>query len=158
MPIALRFPIFQLIADLLVHQGLIGAVDPFADGLDFFGQWHLICIDRREIGHLRISNFSHACGQSLSALTAKFPMLRNNGFRALPGNKVFHRLHFSLSIGDKMVNRDHHGHTKTLEVFNVTAQVRTTGFHRLHILGAEICLRDTTIHFHRPHRGHQHDS
>ena len=85
-------------------------------------------------------------------------MLRHNCFGALPGYKVFYRLHFSLSIRDKMVDCDNHRHAKALQVFDVASQVRATGFHRVHILNTKIRLRNSTVHFHRANRRHQHHS
>ncbi len=47
---ALTFPQAQLIADFLVGQNFIGAVDALGDGFDLFHQAHVIRIECLELG------------------------------------------------------------------------------------------------------------
>ena len=50
MPIALRFPVFELVKDFLIHYRFIRPVNLFTDGLHLVCQGHVICIDRGKIG------------------------------------------------------------------------------------------------------------
>ena len=154
MTVSLLFPDAQLVADLLVHQRLVGAINALGNGLYLICKAHFIRIDRGEIRHVRIGNLGHACCQIRRSFGPQLPVTRQDRLGALTLDKVLNRLNFGVRIGDKMVDCHNNGYAKGFQVLDVTAQVRTTFLNCRDIFWAKIRLGHPTVHLHRAYGRH----
>jgi hypothetical protein len=62
--VARGFPGLQLVADALVGDHLIGAVDALGDGLDLLEQRHVVGIERREVAAADLGQLDHLVARS----------------------------------------------------------------------------------------------
>ena len=151
------FPLAKLVADALVGEHLVGAVDALGNGLDLFEQRHLVGIDRREVADFGIGDLGNPRGQCLGTLATKLPVTRDDRLASLLGNIVLKRLHLGVGIAEEVVDGDHDRNAKALEVLDMTAKVGAAGFDSGDIFGAEIGAGNTAIHLHRADSGDKDD-
>src|SRR6056297_3101134 len=156
--IALIFPEPQLVADLLVGQNLVGAVDALGDALDLLEEAELVLVERGELRGAAVGHLGDLRGQLGRAFRAQLPVAADDGFRALRDNVVLHGLDLGLSVMHEMVDRHDDRHAEGLEVADVATEVGAALVHGLHVLLAEIGLGHTAVHLHGADRGYKHDA
>ena len=77
-------------------------------------------------------------------------------FNAVGFAIFFHRINFSIGIGDEMVDGHGNRHAELFHVFNVATQVGKALLEDINIGHFQIFLGRTAVHFKRPHSGHDH--
>src|SRR5439155_232716 len=147
------FPGMQLVADRLVGDRLVAAIDALDDGVDLLEQRHLVGIERGELRGAGFGDLDDLPRQDLDAGGALRPVLAQDRLGALRLDEVLHRLDLGLGIGGEVVDRHHRRHAELLHVLDVAAEVEAALPDRLDVFLAEVFLLDAAIHLHGAHGG-----
>ena len=147
-----------MIADLLVGQNFVRAVNAFRYRFDLLHQAQTVLIERRKLADAAVGDLGHTRGKLLRTCRPVGPVLGKDRFGPLGFDERLYRSHFGIRIGDEMVDRDDHGNAERLHVLDVAPKVGAAFFDGADVLFPQIGLCDAAVHLHGPHGCNQNDA